>query len=356
MSNTYEKIKKEGEFNYNQNLVKSYIIESNLNEIHRLFESYKNGFEITIRDIDKNLYDVGITKEKTRANFYLDAMNPRFLVFHSISDVEDSDNLIKNLVSQILSKLDHIWLDKNFLREIKRQNADYSKGIGIQYRYGELFPTKDVGDTLTMKARGSLSDTILKEMENNAHLSKFLTITSVGFKKVFTAYDGEQNDVIIEDINYQGKFSAKGTSIYQHLQIIDEIQKKYENNIRIIENEYGISYIHKKKEISIKGAPLLITLKKEIEDLENFIKVIISSKNPFRLAGFSKMLDNGTALVSGVDLHNGDEFNLELTKEWIRFYLPKNACGNTVMRFLSNLQRYYDANAHLEGFEYGKIV
>jgi len=100
---------------------------------------------------------------------------------------------------------------------------------------------------------------------------------------------------------------------------------------------------------------LCIDFKKRIENLDVFVKTVFSAKEPFRLSGFHSKLDSGTYLISCLDLHNGDDLRLELTEDWVRIYLPHDACGNTTMRFLCNLQRYYDANASLEGINSGRI-
>ena len=51
----------------------------------------------------------------------------------------------------------------------------------------------------------------------------------------------------------------------------------------------------------------------------------------------------------GVDLHNGDELCIESTDSWMRLYLKNNACGNTALRLVSNLQEYYDSETKIEG-------
>jgi hypothetical protein len=46
-------------------------------------------------------------------------------------------------------------------------------------------------------------------------------------------------------------------------------------------------------------------------------------------------------------MHNGDQFSIELTPDWMRLYLYEEACGNTVLRIFTNLQHYYDPSAAL---------
>jgi hypothetical protein len=59
--------------------------------------------------------------------------------------------------------------------------------------------------------------------------------------------------------------------------------------------------------------------------------------------------------ITGVDLHTGGKLNLELLQDWIRLYLLRGSCGNTVAKFYSVIQHNYDSNAKLEGIEYGRL-
>jgi hypothetical protein len=187
-------------------------------------------------------------------------------------------------------------------------------------------------------------------------LAGIFAISSVGFKKIFNS-DVNENELklLIEDVYYQGKFTVKGTSIYEHIDTVSDILRKYENLVKIIESEYNMEYTKAEGGFTIKGSPLCIDFKKRIENLDVFVKTVFSAEEPFRLSGFHSKLDSGTYLISCLDLHNGDDLRLELTEDWVRIYLPHDACGNTTMRFLCNLQRYYDANASLEGINSGRI-
>ncbi len=357
MSKTYEKIKKSGQYEYRKNLVKTYLIESNYPAISDYYSDFlknvntngKKTLKMEINKIDEAFYSVILTKKENHAVFYLDSMNPRFWILHTKSSVKDTDYLLNSMIQPIMSRLDNLWIDRNMLNQIRFNHADYLRSIGVQYRFGDVFPTDDVGETFTMRAHGAPSAEFLNLIEKFPELSKFFSISSVGFKKVDK--ENEIPAVAIEDINYIGKFTVKGTSFYQHSEVVEDIQTNYERILRYIENEFNLSYTGTKENISIHGSPACIDLKRKIEDIDTFVKIVFSSKDPFRLSGYSKKLDSGTTLVSGLDLHNGDDFNLEITPFWMRMYLPEDACGNTIMRFICNIQRYYDANASLEGFE-----
>ena len=351
MTRTYEKIKEEGKLEHEQNLLKSFIIESNEPNINLLRESISEGIKINIFPTeDRTLHIVDIAlNEKEKASFYLDTFNPRFWILHTVSKSILVNRIIKKLVGVIGGKLDHPWLDTNFLDTIRKESTQV-RGTGIQYKFGDVFPDEEQEvEEFSMRIWGSMAQSIIEQLKKSPQLKHTLTLSSIGIKQV---YNGE---FVIEDITYWGRFLAKGTSIQAHLEVVESIQKKYQSILSQIEKE-RIVYRKREHSIKIEGKPLLITFKKEIEDLNKFLEVVVSSKIPFRLWGIKTFIEKDFALVTGIDLHNGDKFSMEVTPTWIRFYLLEEACGNTVIRLVTNLQKYYDADTKLEGIENGRII
>ncbi|HHY71035.1 MAG TPA: hypothetical protein GX519_05150 [Thermoanaerobacterales bacterium] len=357
MANTYEKIKDEGEYEYGKNLVKTYVIESNYDDVKAFFNSLNGKSIVKWKKVGADAFILDYKKEDLGVNFYIDAVNPRFWAFHTISSAKDTDSVINKMVQPMMSRLDTLWLDRTMLQEIRIEHADYIKSIGIQYKYGDVFPSADFGDSFSLRANGTPSEILMKIFLEDPELSNLFALSSVGFKKNLNTNDElETYHLLIEDVNYQGKFTVKGTTINEHFSTISEIRDNYEKILNEIEHEYNISYKPVGGGFTIHGGPLCIDLKKKIENLQKFIQTVFTAREPFRLSGFPTKVDSDTYLISGLDLHNGDDFRLEITPEWIRVYLPKDACGNTVMRFLCNLQRYYDPNASLEGMNNGRII
>jgi hypothetical protein len=42
------------------------------------------------------------------------------------------------------------------------------------------------------------------------------------------------------------------------------------------------------------------------------------------------------------DLHVGQQLRFDIAPDWLRVYLFKGGCGNTVARLASNLQHHFD--------------
>lgn len=358
MAKTYEKIRDEGAYEYGKNLVKTYVIESNYKDAKSFFKSVNGNSTVSWKEIESDTFIFDYKRGDLKVNFYIDTLNPRFWTLHTISSAKDTDTVVQKLVQPMMSHLDTLWLDGAMLQGISKEHADYTKSIGIQYKYGDVFPSSDFGDSFSLRANGSPSEVLIRVFSEHPELANLFAVSSIGFKKIFDTENDEleSHHLLIEDVNYQGKFTVKGTTIHEHLNTTSEILGKYENLLHVIEQEYNISYKEADAGFTIHGAPLCIDLKKKIEEIQRFIQTVFTAREPFRLSGFPTKIDSDTYLVSGLDLHNGDAFRLEITPDWIRVYLPAGACGNTIMRFLCNIQRYYDPNASLEGLSSGRII
>jgi hypothetical protein len=98
-----------------------------------------------------------------------------------------------------------------------------------------------------------------------------------------------------------------------------------------------------------------ISFSSPLEDLSAFTREVNSCTYPFRFLGFPRYEFDDFRALTGVDLHKGGKLNLELSQDWIRMYLIKGLCGNTVVRFYSVIQHVYDSDAELGGAEHGKL-
>jgi hypothetical protein len=47
-------------------------------------------------------------------------------------------------------------------------------------------------------------------------------------------------------------------------------------------------------------------------------------------------------------IFTGNTLTFEASPKFVRLYLPSGACGNTVIRFFTNLQHYYDSLVRAE--------
>jgi hypothetical protein len=75
--------------------------------------------------------------------------------------------------------------------------------------------------------------------------------------------------------------------------------------------------------------------------MERFVTELLAVRRPFRLWGVPDIV-SGVAQVEAVDLHIGQRLRFDIGREWLRVYLERGSCGNTVARLISNLQHHFD--------------
>ncbi len=348
LTNTYEMLK-EGQQELEQSLLKTYIVESNLPTV---FDIPKvNGYKTEIlKTEDNTLFILKVQNRRKSGIFYIDTLNPRFWFIHTINKSEFTDSFINKFVTSTVNGLDYPWLPIQFLEGLGKE--EQFRGFSLKYADKFVDADEDVApiETLSMKLWGNTAQKVLEILRKDENLRHAVALSGIGIKH-FINHD----DFVISDITFQGKFTARGTSIDAYFYIIKKVQKNYEEKIRLIEgNSISISYINKGFRLS--GQPMVIILKKEIEDFRSFLNHLLSSKIPFRLWGIYKFLDKDFVKINAVDIHTGHELNLEATPEWIRIYLPQRSCGNTVLRLFTNIQHYYDSDAILEVGENERVV
>ena len=346
MTKSYEDLVDDSKYEKGNNLLKTYIIEAN-DHIKKILKSNHNVCKIKETD-DKNLY---VVYDRNRHEYYVDCYDPysknsRFWLIHSTERSEASDKFIDNILLNGMSHLDYLWIIRSKLLKQSKKHGKL-RGMGIRHEnsmFSSIFKDSDSLNHISIKSWGTLPEEIYSSLKSvNA-----LSIKNTTLEK--TVGSPSENRKLIETVYRTGKFSARGNaSIEEHIAVVDDFRGNYYNYLKLIEEEYRMRYSVKDNSLSIKGSPLYISFKKEIPDIEKFLKIIASGKNPFRIAGIVKKLEEGYYGVRGVDLHNGDELCIESTNNWMRLYLKNNACGNTALRLVSILQEHYDSETKIEG-------
>lgn len=347
MVSSQEKLEEEGELEFKQFLLKTYLIESSVSDLNSI--PAPEGFNIHIQQTqDRTLQILNVQKESAKATFYLDTVNPRFWLIHTVDSSSFTTPFIQKYVSSVMNGLDHPWLPTQFM--IGLSQKDEFRGFNLKYDEEFVKEGKEKAiENLSMRLWGKAAPHVLRTLKKDHELKNSIAISGVGIKH---SIDG---DYAIDDIASWGRFTAKGTSIDGHYFIIQDIQKQYAEKIELIEKSW-LDYSSDAFGFKFQGEPLTIVFDKNIEDLPAFLDKLLASRKPFRLWGVHKFINKDFAKIVGIDLHTGHKINLEITKEWVRIYLPKGSCGNTAMRLLTNIQHHYDSEAVLESGEYGRII
>lgn len=340
LENTYTSLAEDQELEYKQNLLKTFVLESNIN-----LEHFKEVFNIYILNkIDDNLIEFKV--QDSNLEFYLDYHRPRFWYLYTLEESIQAKQTIKKFMDTVKNGLDHLWFPINLQRNVL--NLGDFRGLGVRYKANEVFSEDFIENNLSfgdlsIRTWGPGTKNLFETLDRSEELKNFLSLSSVGIKREV------QEDFVLEDINYNAQFTTRGgNSIQLHLDTLEQVVEEYSNLLGTIEENYRLSYGIKESSASIRGSPITIELENEIEDIEQFLENMVSSKNPFRLWGLKVKLEENYYKVKGIDLHNGDKFTLEVSPDWIRLYLPSNACGNTALRIFVNIQHFYDSSAKME--------
>lgn len=340
MENTYSSLSEDQELEHKQNLLKTFVLESNID-----IDYFKRVFNIhVLNEIDDHLIEFKV--KNNNLHFYLDYGEPRFWHLYTLEESGPVKQTIKKFMDTVKNGLDHLWFPIDFQREMSELGI--FRGLGVKYKANEVFTEEFIENNLSfgdlsIRTWGPGTKNLFETLDKSEELKNFLSISSIGIKREV------ENAFVLEDINYNAQFTTRGgSSIQLHLDTLDQVIEKYNSLLRKIEEDYRISYKIKENSASIQGSPIVIELGNEIEDIEQFLERVVSSKNPFRLWGLRVKLEEDYYKVKGIDLHNGDKITLEVSPNWIRLYLPSNACGNTVLRIFVNIQHYYDSSARME--------
>ncbi len=342
MRRTSKQLEEDGRLEYKHNMLKSIILESNidLDQFTRMYELER------VARLDDTLHQLRYRTNGHASSFFIDSRDPRFWYIFTFDESQAVVRMVNNFMSSVRNGLDHLWFSGEFQKELSTLGV--FKGMGVKFKANKVFPEEYLEkrfrlSDLSIRSWGEGTKRLFETLSESRELRNFIPLSNIGIKRVVNG------DFVAEDIKYDGSFTTRGgNSIQLHLDLLDTIRDRYKSLLGRIEARYRIGYRTTNGRASVMGRPLVIGLNNEIDDIDYFIDHIVSAKNPFRLWGLKSRLANDYFKVKGIDLHNGDNYTMEVTPEWIRLYLDERACGNTALRIFANIQRYYDSTATME--------
>jgi len=361
MNDVYESRLEEKKQNFGQNMIKSYLVEGHVNkdlDCHEhetqktAHDDFNRFFKENIKKLDYNL-NIFDTEEEhffkleiEDVVFYLDAVkDQRFWMIHTPYKTEDVDKRINKFIDSF-SHFDKIWLTNNLMNNTQK----YTTWNSISLKHDEpskIEEEQQEQENISFKIGRASQSKILKLMDMLDQSEDFRYSTGICrlSVKVHSKYSDRP---VIDDIKYDGKFSTRGSDFNDHLWLINKIYSNYKEQVINVEDNFSLSYNKKR----LEGLPINIKFSRRDLDVHFLIKYIFSGTNPFKLWGFPKELSKGYYKILGLDLHKGNlgnKINFEMTSEFIRIYLPKGNCGNTIARLISNIQRHIDSKIKVWG-------
>lgn len=330
-----------GETRGRPRLLKTYIMEAN-----RGLPESGGGIGVSVNKLGTQLPDVTILRlehANVRATFYVDTTDRRFWLLHTNDLADDTRYLFNRLAFSPEASFDKVWLPTEMIQKIANLPRNVFRGFGLDYLDYFALNRQDERpvEELKMRVSGSSSIEALDALKNRAKLRNSLSYSMIRVRR------GDRQVFAINELGYEGRFTARGgSSIDDYSSLVELTKKIYKNTIEAIErSSIGVKEVENRT--LIEGQAFDFILEREIVDLELFIDILTSSKQPFRLWGLKNKISKDNYQVLGVDLHTGDSIDLEISPFLMRVYLPKGSCGNTVLRLYTNLQHYFDSNLKL---------
>lgn len=276
--------------------------------------------------------DVHLHRVLGDVEFAVDHIDRRFWSFHTTEPAGDAARYLRRAVSW-RRDLDWIWLPSDHLRSIWPDASPQFPATN--FLAGRPTPSIGEVDNLNLGVTGHPADQVLRGTGDRFR-------KDVPQSHVAVNVDDEDFGSITEFVSYDGRFMANGGDFVFHQAIIRRVVDRYRQFVEEVERR-ALRW----KELPVGGArpfgsPITVRFSHGIPDLDYFLEHLFSAREPFRFWGLPGHDGGGLAEVEAVDLHVGQRLRFDITAHWLRIYLFKGGCGNTVARLVSNLQHRFD--------------
>lgn len=349
LSGDYLSVVGEDEIAQTSTYVKTYLVEAHdgpsdaRNALARTFPSVSERSDPTL------LY----LEDSNNAQYIADVSDPRFIPIHSLDKVAFTDAAIEKLTEGDTPGFDRAWMPSEFLFAAWR-----GKLTGFKFRFERAvegitdsadYPIPDRQSAKSRRPRFRMvvneNFTALQDYEAIRDGNVFAGRQTLEHVQFHTGANGEY---VSNGIYSNGKIIGNGTSIGAYLETVRSVASNYSQMIRSIEDCALGWEDHNSHQIHV-GEPIIIKFDTDflVADLQQLAESIFRPIRPFRLLGILHNLSEQRIDIEGIDLHSGDPFAVEMTKRWMRIYLPIGSCGNVVARLYTNLQRSMSSNLML---------
>lgn len=345
MTSTYELLREEGQLEADTTLLKSYVLETQFRahtgaafeQVSAVLNSAGAGrvdFVVEPTE-DATLHDLTVRRRGAAFHAYLDTGNPRFWIFHTMGGSGSVDWAIERLSSGL--EFDRMWLPADLLESLT--GLGRFRGLGLSFDRRPFGVDEEADQQvafLKMQLWGNRAAAILEVLRGQGAFPGQTTLSKVRLRYDL---DDAHTEFTLDDIKYDGKVTARGTSFASHVALLERVVRPYQETIERIEGELPV----RRRDDRMTGEPIFLRFEPRIEDLEGFCHKLFSGGWPFGLWGAPVRLRTNQYRVVAVDLHVGRPLTFEIYPQFMRVYLSDESCGNSVLRLYTNLQHHYDA-------------
>ena len=349
---SYTKLRQDLTLEFEQNLVKTYLIEAHPNGEAGEYERYISFLVDQLTPLKVRVQETNdpslVVLIGDSVQFYVDTYSPRYWMFHTVSRSDSSDRLIRDIVRSA-PQLDFPWLPIQSLENLARKGAFVGFGtdfdsvptLNLTGRRNPTIQGESMGFRLR-RASGTV-DEDYRRLRQPAMYGDTLRLSTI---RVQYGEKGVSEDYSVDEITYWGKLTARGPSFDCHNALTLLMMEDYRNQIDTIEKACLMRFEETDTGTRIHGYPISIQYRKQ-PNLHVFVKVLFSGGEPFKLWGVPERVTDKLYRIQAVDLHGGSTVRFEVADSFLRIYLSRNACANTVARLFSNLQQHVDSRSLL---------
>lgn len=343
----------------NRNLMKSYIFETYNDELtNSLFKEdelltqnlFKQNSQL-ITEIDNNLFSISFNRNSIG---FIEKINSRFSVIYTLLDAKQSDKLFGNLTKKS-TILDSLWLSGPIYDHLLNNLTNSHSGnryTNIKFDSRPLFEleyssdsTDDIHDNDTSSS--SITQKIGGLQNKIRGIRDFLPMFNSISALRFPSHLGPGGN----DIYFNGKVTNRSESFFEHRNQIINLIQDYQSVTETIEDLcwLGMEKIpgNNIDFPSFKAAPTIIKFPTEIHPNLLYIfveRVFRKGAEPFKIIGDIVKINDYRYHIYGTDLHLWQNIFIDISTTNITLYLPYGTCGNTIHRFITNVQKYLVAN------------
>lgn len=354
-----------------QTLLKSYIFETfNSESETKRLQSEKIhinelivGKEHELIQVDEQFFSLHRGKETLG---FLEEINDRFSILYSLDKADRSDKFAQSLV-KYSTILDSLWISGRmfdaFLKKIREEHNPH-RYIKMKFEYDAFFE----GHNFMKKPKENNNDDKNGEdgeIYDDHRVSAISLVEEAG--DIIDKLDGVRKLLPAfysmgllrfpsragkggHDFYQNGKVTNRSDSFVDHRYQIKETVNSYQKITEYIEKLTWVNFEQFKSpdigySFNYQGSPVTIKFSRQLKTklFRNFVDYTFEKgKHPFRILGKPIWVSEDRVHVYGVDLHLWQKVMLDLSRDQFTVFITKGTCGNTVHRFVTNIQRYLD--------------
>ena len=362
----------------NRGMIKSYVIETApLNAtvqitVPKTFES--TGWHLTPID-GEALYQVD--GERGKALGYLEPLSYRYLLLHSTLPSTEVDPVVRKGVKASVS-LDLMWLASEFFDNwwnsliIPQMSNRY---VRLKFQHEARFERELSDERDEQSADRDLEDDVGERRTSSlmigdqaGHINRFLpTLRRFDPFKAITMLRmpcRTANRGGYEFWNW-GKVTHRAPSFRDGRSQIRSLVDLYSKATEAIERAVWLQTQETKlgdgTATGLRGAPVTLEFDEPLHQnvFHNFVTTTFRrGREPFRLLGNPIKLGDSRVHVYAIDMHLWQEVYLDLSPRRFILFLPSGTCGNTIHRFVTNVQRYLSpgVTTHVGDKAYSELI